>query len=140
MGNRPSARIAAAVVSASLSSPLAAHHSYINTPFDPCQAKSIEGEIQQVTWKAPHVWFTVKVDDSTVYQVEWVGLVNLVREGIEAADLPVGGRIVVTGSPHPSSNAISLLTGVRVIAGELNWSRAFPIMVRTTQNCSASPQ
>jgi hypothetical protein len=137
MDKRPTAWSAAAVISASLSSPLAAHHSYINSPFDACTSKSIEGEIQQVAWKAPHVWLTVKADDSAVYQVEWGGLMNLVNEGIEAADLPLGGRIRVTGSPHPSENAISLLTEVRVVTGDLNWSRPRPDMVPT---CAASQQ
>jgi hypothetical protein len=143
MDKRPTAWVATAMISASLSSPLAAHHSYINSPFDPCQSKSIEGEIQGVTWKAPHVWFTVKLDDSTDYQVEWVGPAGLVNwivtppRVIEAADLPVGGRIRVTGSPHPSQNVISLLTEVRVITGELNWSRPRPAMV---QSCAASQQ
>ena len=127
MARQQIARIAAGVISASLSFSVAAHHSYMNAPFDPCQSKSIEGEIQHVIWNAPHVWLTVKADDSTVYQVEWTGPVNLANEGVEAADLPVGGRIVVTGSPHLSSNAISLLKEVRVGASELNWSRTFPL-------------
>jgi hypothetical protein len=107
MARQLTACIAAGVISASLSFSVAAHHSYMNAPFDPCRSKSIEGEIQQVTWNAAHVWLTVKADDSTVYQVEWTGPANLANGGIEAADLPVGGRIVVTGSPHLSSNAIS---------------------------------
>jgi hypothetical protein len=125
LDKRRTASLAAAVISASVSFPVAAHHSYMNAPFDPCQSKSIEGQIQQVTWNAPHVWLTVKADDSTVYQVEWTGPANLANEGVEAADLPVGGRIFVTGSPHLSSNAISLLQEVRVSGSELNWSRSF---------------
>jgi hypothetical protein len=134
MDKRLIASMAAAAISTSSSFPLSAHHSYINSPFDACQSRSIEGEIQQVTWKAPHVWLTIKVDDSTVYQVEWVGPANLVNDGVEAADLPVGQRIVVTGSPHRSSNALSLLKEVRVSASELNWARSF------ATSCPASQQ
>ena len=129
--------IVAALISASVSPPVSAHHSYMYTAFDQCQSTSIEGEIERVSWKAPHVWFTVRTGDSTVYEVEWVGLGNLINQGIEAADLPVGDHVVVTGSKHPSSNVISLLTEVRVIEDEFHWSRTFPVPVYPQKRCSA---
>src|SRR5688572_24968019 len=120
MDNRAALSLVAAVV-ASVAAPVAAHHSYINSPFDVCQTRSIEGAIQEATWNGPHVWLTLKVDDATVYRVEWTGPAQLQNQGIKAADLPVGARVAVTGSPHLSEKALSLVTEVRVVGGELNW-------------------
>jgi hypothetical protein len=135
MNNRAALGVAATFL-ASVSAPVAAHHSYINSPFDACQKRSIEGTLQEAMWNGPHVWLTVKVDDATIYRVEWTGPAQLANQGVEAADLPIGARIAVTGSPHTSDHALSLLTEVRAVAGELNWSRQFTM---AASQCSAAP-
>jgi hypothetical protein len=128
MDKRPALCIVAALASTSLSTPVSAHHSYRLAGFDPCESTSIEGVIQRVTWKDPHVFLTVSTGDKTVYQVEWFGLAKMSVEGIQLENLRVGDRIVVTGSKHPSSdfNLVSLLTEVRIPESELDWSRPFP--------------
>jgi hypothetical protein len=105
----------------------------MNSPFDACRKQSIEGVLQEAMWNGPHVWLTVKADDSTVYRVEWTGPMQLQGQGVEAEDLPVGARVSVTGSPHQTDNALSLLTEVRVVGGNLDWSRQFTMGGR----CSA---
>jgi hypothetical protein len=135
MNNRVALGVAATFL-ASVSAPVAAHHSYMNSPFDACQKRSIEGQLQEAKWDGPHVWLTVKLDDATIYRVEWTGPAQLANQGVEAAGLPIGARIAVTGSPHKSDHALSLLTEVRAVGGELNWSRQFTMADR---QCSAAP-
>jgi hypothetical protein len=58
-----------------------AHHSY-GTFFDLCTRITIEGQVQSVQWKSPHIWLDVKADDGTVHHAEWTGPRNLEVAGV----------------------------------------------------------
>jgi hypothetical protein len=118
-----------------------AHHSY-GTFFDLCTRLTIEGQVESVQWKSPHVWLDVKTDDGTVHHTEWTGPQNLERDGVRPDSVKAGDRILVTGSPfkdpavirqsYPAFkgdsvlNVISALTQVRRPSDGWNWTGGPP--------------
>lgn len=90
-----------AAVSIFTASSALAHHSHARF-YDACKKVAIEGRIESVEWRSPHVHVVVKMDDGTSYTAELTSPDNLARQG--AADaakaaLTVGARILVTGNP-----------------------------------------
>lgn len=78
--------------------PAGAHHAYA-TYFDLCTRVTIEGQVESVQWKSPHVWLYVTTNDGTVHRAEWTGPDSLERYGVRSDSVKAGDRIVVTGSP-----------------------------------------
>ena len=80
---------------------LHAHHSH-GLFYDPCKKLNIEGRVESVEWKNPHVLVVVKMDDGASYTGEWTSLQGLANHGdtgpAQAALIP-GARVVVTGNP-----------------------------------------
>ena len=121
--------------------PVGAHHSS-PTFFDLCTRITIEGQVENVEWKSPHVWLHVKTDDGIVHRAEWTGPDGLARFGLTSDSVKVGDRIVVTGSPFrdPSvirltvpafkgeflDTTVSALTQVRRPSDGWNWTRGTP--------------
>jgi len=78
-----------------------AHHSHALF-YDSCKRITIEGRIENVEWRNPHVHVVVKMDDGTSYTAELTSPDNLTKQGIAGAvqaALTVGARIVVVGNP-----------------------------------------
>ena len=50
---------------------MAAHHSHPNFVLD--QNVAIEGDVESVQFKNPHVLIKLKTADSTIYTAEWQG-------------------------------------------------------------------
>ena len=78
-----------------------AHHSH-PLFYDQCKRLTIEGQVESVQWKNPHVLIVVKMDDGTTYTAELTSLQGLTNSGVagpaQAALMP-GARVVVTGNP-----------------------------------------
>ena len=105
--------------------------------FDVCTSRTIEGRLERIEWKSPHVWLYVTADDGTAYRVEWTSPQALERVGMSSTSLKPGERVVITGSPmrDPSvvrltvpdfkgefaSSTVSALTRVRRSDDTLNW-------------------
>ena len=99
--------VAAAVV---LTSPLAAHHSFV-AEYDRNQPVKVTGTVTKVEWTNPHIWFFVDVKDDAGKVTNW-GFSGgppgvLQRRGIPRNALKVGDVIVVQGfrARDGSSNA-----------------------------------
>jgi len=78
-----------------------AHHSH-PLFYDQCKKLTIEGQVESVQWKNPHVLIVVKMDDGTTYTGEWTSMQVLSTMGIAdpaQAALMAGARVVVTGNP-----------------------------------------
>ena len=60
---------------------------------------TIEGRVENIQWKDPHVWINLTTDGGTAYRVEWTSSQGLSNRGITAESLKAGDRLVVTGSP-----------------------------------------
>jgi hypothetical protein len=77
-----------------------AHHSHAMF-YDPCKSLTLEGRVESVQWKDPHILFDLKLDDGTTYHAEWMGLRGVENHGGvgPAQDaLKFGVRVVVVGN------------------------------------------
>jgi Family of unknown function (DUF6152) len=94
---RPAALVVTvlAVVIAS-SVPARAHHSH-PAFYDACTSVTIEGQIDSVQWKNPHVLLDVTTTDGKAYRADWTSMGALERNKIEPPK--VGDRVVITGNP-----------------------------------------
>jgi len=82
------------------SSSAQAHHSHA-TFYDPCKSLTLEGRVERIQWKDPHILLDLTLDDGTTYHAEWVGLRGLtIKRGTEPAQvaLTFGVRVVVIGN------------------------------------------
>jgi len=78
-----------------------AHHSHPRF-YDSCRQVTIEGRIESVEWKNPHIRVVVEMDDGTSYTAELPSPELFNRNGIAdaaMAALTVGARITVAGNP-----------------------------------------
>jgi uncharacterized protein DUF6152 len=77
-----------------------AHHSHPYF-YDECKSITIEGQVERVEFKDPHTWIVLRLDDGTVFTVDWAPLTRLTNDGLigRAKDaLVFGARVVVTGN------------------------------------------
>ena len=85
---------------ATLASSVDAHHSHPYF-YDECKSITIEGRVERVEFKDPHTWIVLRLDDGTVYTVDWAGLSGLTNNriiGPAKEALVFGARVVVTGN------------------------------------------
>jgi len=78
-----------------------AHHSH-PLFYDQCKRVTIEGRVENVLWKNPHVWLDLKIGDGTTYHAEWTSLEGVARNGgLGAAQgaLAAGAKVLITGNP-----------------------------------------
>jgi hypothetical protein len=87
----------AVILHVALASSAYAHHSHF---YDECKSLTIEGRVERVEFKNPHNLITLRLDDGTVYVVDWINLTRLANAGILGAAkqaVSLGARVVVTG-------------------------------------------
>ena len=78
------------------SRPAGAHHSH-PIFYDSCTTLTIEGAVESVQWKNPHVLLDVTTTDGKAYRADWTSVTALGRRSIEPPK--VGDRVVITGNP-----------------------------------------
>jgi hypothetical protein len=127
----------ALVVAGSL--PAGAHHSH-PIFYDSCTSLTIEGEVESVQWKNPHVLIDLVANDGKAYRAEWTSAGILERTSVEPPK--AGDRVVVRGNPMRDAEAIRArfpslnlttpakpvvdLIQIRRISDGWNWARAEP--------------
>ncbi len=85
-----------------------AHHSH-GLFFDPCKSLTLEGWVEGVQWKDPHIWIELKSDDGTLYRIDWTSLRTLTTQNSldsAKAALKIGATIVVTANAMRDPAAI----------------------------------
>ena len=85
-----------------------AHHSH-PIFYDACKPVTLEGLIDTIQFKEPHTLIFVRLDDGTVYTVEWMGLRGMTTGsliGPAREALVPGARVVVTGHSIRSGDEI----------------------------------
>jgi uncharacterized protein DUF6152 len=85
---------------ATLASSAYAHHSHPYF-YDECKSITIDGRVERVEFKDPHTWIVLRLDDGTLYTVDWAPLSRLTNGGIigpAKEALVFGARVVVTGN------------------------------------------
>lgn len=108
--------------------------------YDQCTNVEIEGRLDGVQWKNPHVLLDVTTDDGKAYRAEWSQPNTLRREGI--SEPAVGERVVVVGNPmrdvatikatfpalnlEPPSKPVLDVVQIRDVANSWSWSRSAP--------------
>jgi hypothetical protein len=78
-----------------------AHHSHPYF-YDQCKTVTIEGRVEKAEWKDPHTLIVVRVDDESLYTIDWNGLSALTRDrviGPAKEALVFGARVAVSGNP-----------------------------------------
>lgn len=82
--------------------PAYGHHSFAAFYFED-QTISIEGELVEFEYRAPHAWVYVNAPDDRgkmqKYAAEWANPNRLSRDGVAKDTLKAGDRVIVTGSP-----------------------------------------
>jgi len=132
----------AMVVAGSL--PAVAHHSH-PIFYDQCTSLTIEGEVESVQWKNPHVLIDLVANDGKAYRAEWTSAGILERSSIQPPK--AGDRVVVRGNPMrdvesirakfpsltlttPEKPVVDLIQ-IRRPSDGWNWARAEP----ASQDC-----
>ena len=96
-----------------------AHHP---PKFERCQSLTVEGQIERIDWKNPHVALTVKAVDGTSYELLWQNVQRLARAGIDKTTLSVGDRVTVSASRQErSGSAAALLHSVKRATDGWQW-------------------
>jgi len=93
--------LAAAIYTITAASSTYAHHSHPLT-YDWCKAVTIEGKVEKVEFKEPHSLISLRLDNGTLWTVDWNPLGLLKNSGrLDPAQqaLVFGARIAVTGAP-----------------------------------------
>lgn len=103
--------------------PVAAHHSY--SAFDRKKTVTIEGVLEKVRWKNPHVSLTLRTKDSQIYEIFWRSPGRLARSKAEKGVLKVGDMVSVSASPNrdPEVHSMTLVTEVIRKADGWRWWR-----------------
>ena len=101
------ARLIAALATLMFSSAVVAyaHHSFAAT-YDQKQTMTITGKMVQFSFRNPHSFVQVEVDDGKEkvrWAVEWAGAAQLANSGIQNDTLKYGDTVVITGNPGRNS-------------------------------------
>ena len=114
------------LVLASAVVPVEAHHSFA-ADYHEDQRVSVEGDLVEFEYRAPHSWVHLMVKDERgdlqKYSAEWASPTRLSQRGVTADWLKPGDHIVISGSPgrKPSERRIHLKTITRPVDG-WTWS------------------
>jgi len=116
-----------------------AHHSH-PAFYDACTTLTIEGEIESVQWKNPHVLLDLTTTDGKGYRADWTSVGALERNKIEPPK--AGDRVVITANPMRDVAAIRArfpsltlttpakpvvdVVSIRGASGNWSWKRTEP--------------
>src|SRR5438552_1916604 len=93
--------LAAAIYIVAAASSTYAHHSH-PLVYDWCNTLTIEGKVEKVEYKDPHSQIFLRLDNGTLWTVDWAPLAGLKNSGrLDPAQkaLVFAARIAVTGAP-----------------------------------------
>jgi hypothetical protein len=102
--------------------PAAGHHSFAAYYFEE-QSVTIEGEVVEFDYRAPHAWLYLMAADTEGqirrFSAEWANPRRLTGDGVTRDKLKAGDRVIITGSPGrtPSEFKIHLKSIRRPVDG-----------------------
>ena len=121
-----------------------AHHSH-PLFYDQCKKLTIEGQVESVQWKNPHVLIDLIANDGKAYRAEWTSAAILNSKSVQPPN--AGDRVVVRGNPMrdeasirarfpsltlgPRTKPVVDLIQIRRVSDGWNWARAEP----ASQDC-----
>jgi len=71
----------------------AAHHPPL---MERCYSLTFTGQVEEVSWRNPHVELVIRTDDGEIHRITWVNMQQIRREGIGTDTLRVGDDVTVT--------------------------------------------
>jgi hypothetical protein len=114
--NTPNLFVALVVtVSCAYTPTISAHHS---RTFFADEVNEVEGELQDLQWRNPHIVFTVKTDEGASWKMESASIYMLQRMGVESDLLADGIRVRVAGRASTRRDNEMLASNVLLPAGE----------------------
>jgi len=143
--------LSAAIYTVTLASSAYAHHSHPYF-YDVCRTLTIEGRVEKIEYKDPHSLIFLRLDNGTLYTVDWAPLGGLKNNGwLDPAQqaLVFGARVAVTGAPartlaeirqhfpeyntEPNPNTIDPAL-IRRVDNSWNWALKSPM---DSSNCKS---
>jgi hypothetical protein len=105
--------------------PAAGHHSFAAYYFED-QSVTIEGDVAEFDYRAPHAWLYVMAPDAQGrmqrFSAEWANPRRLMGDGVTRDTLKAGDRVIVTGSPGRTASENKLhLKSIRRPADGWAW-------------------
>jgi hypothetical protein len=99
-----------------------AHHSHPDFLLD--QNVAVEGQIEGIQFKNPHVLITIRSVDSTIYTAEWNTVRALRATEVTNDTLKIGDHIIVIGCPprDPAVHELVTLKQLRRLSDGWIWS------------------
>lgn len=119
-------RILFALVALACAVPAYSHHSFAAFYFE-SQSVTIEGDIEQFDYAAPHAWVHVLARDERGqvqrFSAEWANPTRLERDGFTRDTLRAGDHVIITGAPgrEASERKIHLKKIQRTDRGGWSW-------------------
>jgi hypothetical protein len=108
--------------------PVYSHHSFAAAYFE-SDSVTIEGDVVEFVYRAPHAWLYVMAADSQGrlqrYGAEWASPSRLERDGVSKDTFQSGDQVSITGSPgrNDRERAIHLKKVTRLSRGQWSWER-----------------
>ena len=108
-----------------LGAPVAGHHSFAAYYFED-QSVTIEGEVVEFDYRAPHAWLYLMAPDAQGqmqrFSAEWANPRRLTGDGVTRDRLKAGDRVIVTGSPGRTASEYKIhLKEIRRPADGWRW-------------------
>ena len=109
------------------SAPVSGHHSFAGAYYE-SDSVTIEGDVVEFVYRAPHAWLYVTANDSQGrpqrFGAEWASPSRLERDGVEKDTFQPGDQVSITGSPGRNENAhqIHLKKVTRFTRGKWSWN------------------
>jgi hypothetical protein len=122
-------RLGAMALAFACSVPAHGHHSFAAVYFE-AESVTIEGDVVEFVYRAPHAWLYVMAPDSKGrvqrYGAEWANPARLERDGVAKDTFQSGDRVSITGSPGRDERArqIHLKQVTRLSRGPWTWQRS----------------
>ena len=128
-----------------ISSPLAAHHS--NAGLDMSSLVSFEGTVTDLSWRNPHIYFTVETMAAQGEPIEWTlqmgSTITTIRMGWRRESLAVGDRVKVSAYPARSGRPNGMLYSIEkeggiVLPTSFDQNTAEPIFAELEETASTN--
>jgi DNA/RNA endonuclease YhcR with UshA esterase domain len=114
--NRAPVIAIAAIIAASLASPVRGHHSFA-AEFDANQPVTLKGTVTKMDWVNPHTWMHIDVKNPDGTVTKWMiegGTPNtLIRRGFTKASLLPGTEVTIMG--YRAKNGANRANGADMI-------------------------
>jgi hypothetical protein len=110
--------------------PAAGHHSFAAYYFEE-QSVTIEGDVVEFDYRAPHAWLYLMAPDAEGqirrFSAEWANPRRLTGDGVTRDKIKAGDRVIISGSPGRTASEFKIhLKSIRRPADGWSWGMRRP--------------